>query len=1194
MHESSQCRSMRREIAGLFLLLAMTASSASSAPVAEVLADLSPAAFSWGSDPKYLGTIGGQAVFSISGEPNALVWITDGTPERTRPLEIWPRGGIYAPMISTLGTAGSHLFLLARGSGTDDEAILAIDAEGHVTTVLEAGDTWSFYYLDSPSSFRVAGRKLALALSGDFTQQSNLAFIDGDSLALEIAPAEPSGSVELLGVIGNELVFSRQEYGAPTATIWRSAGTVGESSAIASVPGSPFGDNAASAEGLVFFPVQGSGEVGVEAWATDLTPTGTVAVTSLADPGASIGRMIADSNRAYFVVEDATFGQELFVSNGRPSGTHAVTDFGFHQPFGSPDGTIVFSAHRAYFLATDGVTGLRLWLAGERPETTRSLVENVQWDSGSRWLEAAGGSVFVATSDELGVIRLMVSDGTEAGTHEVQTGCTEPCLLYVTPLTATASTFYFTGPSMASPVRTLYATRPPFQTATPLFEALKEGPAFDSVSYGGVAVVGEVVFFAAGQPVLDASITEEPWITAGTPSSTRMIRRLAPLYSSTEAGYFRTAAGALAFDVFLGYPNRILRRSSLDAEILEVPGEYGTCFYSKPFYALRDRFLFQDCSEEFWAFEPSGGPATVLLDSGETSYPRSAANDEIVGLLRWTGSDTEAWRVGDPATGATLAQTLVGDEGHGELVVAGQGFVLIHDLDWANQLVGLGDDLTRYETLSPVFEEIDGYIGSAELGRAFFTGYESTGEARVWTTDGTPSGTRAIFPSDGYAFAYDAIRSGSDWIVLATITVANTYELQVWRTDGTVAGSTALAAVPILDEPENSRLVELPGFFLFTSPTPNQYAELWAIPASGGTPTAILPSGVTLPRWDRPWSVIGGKLYFSACDTAHGCELWSTAGTPESTRLVQDIRPGAASSSPEQLLAVGNELVFTADDGLHGEEPWHLVVDASAPCHAGHGALCLDDGRFLARASWRAPVANVGDAGELPLTPDTGAFWFFDPDNIELIVKAIDGGGTNGHEWIFYGALSNVEYSLDVTDSQTGEARRYFNPAGRFASTGDILAFPSGAAEELTAVTSPASESVTSWAGAARREPAGASGSCSATENRFCILEGRFAVEATWRDFHGNTGTARAGALTDDTGYFWFFNGANVEIVVKAIDGSAYNGQFWIYFGALSNVEYTIRITDTVTATTREYRNPLGVFASFGDISAFPAALPPD
>ena len=335
---------------------------------------------------------------------------------------------------------------------------------------------------------------------------------------------------------------------------------------------------------------------------------------------------------------------------------------------------------------------------------------------------------------------------------------------------------------------------------------------------------------------------------------------------------------------------------------------------------------------------------------------------------------------------------------------------------------------------------------------------------------------------------------------------------------------------------------------------------------------------------------MSGRVFFRACDVAHGCELWVSEGTPETTRLFQDIRPGASPSSPDQLLTVGNELVFTADDGLHGIEPWHVVVDGGAACREEHGALCLDDGRFRVRTAWKAPVAEVGDAGELPLTPDTGAFWFFDPDNVEMIVKAIDGGGTNGHEWLFYGALSNVEYSLDVTDSRTGEARRYFNPAGRFASTGDILAFPSGiAADELSSFASSGDQDAVPQRASATQANFGSSGSCGATPDRFCILEGRFAVEATWRDFHGNTGTARAGTLTDDTGYFWFFNEANVEIVVKAIDGAAYNGQFWIYFGALSNVEYTIRVTDTVTDAVREYRNPLGRFASFGDIAAFPA-----
>ncbi len=54
------------------------------------------------------------------------------------------------------------------------------------------------------------------------------------------------------------------------------------------------------------------------------------------------------------------------------------------------------------------------------------------------------------------------------------------------------------------------------------------------------------------------------------------------------------------------------------------------------------------------------------------------------------------------------------------------------------------------------------------------------------------------------------------------------------------------------------------------------------------------------------------------------------------------------------------------------------------------------------------------------LTADTGYFWFFDPANVEIVVKVLDGSGVNNRFWIFYGALSNVEYSLDVTDRQRG------------------------------------------------------------------------------------------------------------------------------------------------------------------------------
>jgi hypothetical protein len=57
------------------------------------------------------------------------------------------------------------------------------------------------------------------------------------------------------------------------------------------------------------------------------------------------------------------------------------------------------------------------------------------------------------------------------------------------------------------------------------------------------------------------------------------------------------------------------------------------------------------------------------------------------------------------------------------------------------------------------------------------------------------------------------------------------------------------------------------------------------------------------------------------------------------------------------------------------------------------------------------------------------------------VVKVLDGTAVTGHFWVFYGALSNVEYELTVTDTATGEVNVYTNPRGRFASVGDTAAF---------------------------------------------------------------------------------------------------------------------------------------------------------
>ena len=106
-------------------------------------------------------------------------------------------------------------------------------------------------------------------------------------------------------------------------------------------------------------------------------------------------------------------------------------------------------------------------------------------------------------------------------------------------------------------------------------------------------------------------------------------------------------------------------------------------------------------------------------------------------------------------------------------------------------------------------------------------------------------------------------------------------------------------------------------------------------------------------------------------------------------------------------------------------------------CQPDAQTLCLNNGRFWVRADWADFEGDTGTGQARPLTGDTGAFWFFDDQNIELVIKVLDGRGLNGNFWVFYGALSDVEYTITVLDTQTGQVATYYNPSGDFASRGD-------------------------------------------------------------------------------------------------------------------------------------------------------------
>lgn len=99
---------------------------------------------------------------------------------------------------------------------------------------------------------------------------------------------------------------------------------------------------------------------------------------------------------------------------------------------------------------------------------------------------------------------------------------------------------------------------------------------------------------------------------------------------------------------------------------------------------------------------------------------------------------------------------------------------------------------------------------------------------------------------------------------------------------------------------------------------------------------------------------------------------------------------------------------------------------------------------------------------------------------------------------------------------------------------------------------------------------------------------GRFAITAEWMDFDLTRARANPVVFSDDTGYFWFFEDGNVELIVKVIDGCGFNQRFWVFAGGLTNVEVELRVEDTQTGQVNVYDNTLGnPFQPIQDTDAF-------
>ncbi|RPI27650.1 MAG: hypothetical protein EHM61_07750 [Acidobacteria bacterium] len=246
----------------------------------------------------------------------------------------------------------------------------------------------------------------------------------------------------------------------------------------------------------------------------------------------------------------------------------------------------------------------------------------------------------------------------------------------------------------------------------------------------------------------------------------------------------------------------------------------------------------------------------------------------------------------------------------------------------------------------------------------------------------------------------------------------------------------------------------------------------------------------------------------------------------------------------------------------------------------------LNLARFKAEIVWRASGVS-GAAQPVSLSSDSGFFWFFGPTNLEILVKVLDGRGVNGCFWVFFGALTDVQFDLVITDTATGAVRTYSNPAGVQAGKNDTTAFSDSASTPASAPDLDQETRAFDLVLELVRREGFASPLSLAPASVLQVHNGRFTIDVEWITPNGATGSATGVPLTSDSGYFWFFEPGNIELAAKVLDARGVNGHFWFFYGALTDLNYNIRVTDTLTGTVKLYQGEQGKQKSGRDLAAF-------
>ncbi len=496
------------------------------------------------------------------------LWISDGTAAGTvrlggpSALGLFASGGGFEYFPGSELVHGRELW---RSDGTPEGTALVADLRrgpgDSDPILLKALDGWMYFGATADDGF------FLWRTDGSASGTSRVRRLDAGDVSSNPLPSASVGGTLLF--TAEEEPFDRRFWltsGTEEGTFELANATPGPDALLSGAPSVP-----TLFHGALYFAARDNR--GLELWRTDGSIAGTglfkdIAVPGPGSPGSSESypsALTVAGNQLFFSAADVDHGDELWVTDGTPNGTHLVKDVepgavgSIPQWLAAVGSTLFFEAYQ------DFENGPGLW----KSDGTEAGTVEVRHVPAERMVDAGGTLYFVSPNPD----GLWKSDGTSTGTILVKTiPRGESSIGLINLLTLGASVFF--GADDAERGRQLWKSDGTV-AGTDLVRDIRPAQLVDfPVS---PVVSGGRIFFLAR----DDDHGTELWASDGTPGGTNLVKDIRPGPAGSDIANMVDVAGILLFGADDGVNGKELWRSDgteAGTSMVEdlVPGPYSS------------------------------------------------------------------------------------------------------------------------------------------------------------------------------------------------------------------------------------------------------------------------------------------------------------------------------------------------------------------------------------------------------------------------------------------------------------------------------------------------------------------------------------------------------------------------------------------------------------------------------------------